>query len=361
MCSSDLSANRLRSAVDRRPPPTPSVGAHQPVDVDLAGRTVEHHEPVAQGDHPCDPVEEAELVSDVLWGLGVVAVEERTTSDANVVELWTSLGDEPVDHLVQRRERTARAVPLRSVPYRPRRDVDLRLPESASKQYEEVLKSQEKTRGDADASLMAPLRQMVKLDLLVTQATKAEHRDRLAALVSEHADADPIERGLSFAVLGDWAIVANDGTGARDYYKQAWTSITQNPQFDVAGYFSAPSMIDFVAPLSSVDQNLRSRPYAWGQIQFNFNVAPDGLPANVTIVGLGDDQEPTLIQSQYNRRLRETHFRPRLVAGEPVLTANVKSTHYYRYYLEKEKKEKKSRNKAKGRDEEEPAAEKSKG
>ena len=40
-------------------------------------------------------VEEAELVSDVLWGLGVVAVEERTTSDANVVELWTSLGDEP--------------------------------------------------------------------------------------------------------------------------------------------------------------------------------------------------------------------------------------------------------------------------
>ena len=48
------------------------------------------------------------------------------------------------------------------------------------KQYEEVLKSQEKTRGDADASLMAPLRQMVKLDLLVTQATKAEHRDRLA-------------------------------------------------------------------------------------------------------------------------------------------------------------------------------------
>ena len=236
-----------------------------------------------------------------------------------------------------------------------------RLPESASKQYEEVLKSQEKTRGDADASLMAPLRQMVKLDLLVTQATKAEHRDRLAALVSEHADADPIERGLSFAVLGDWAIVANDGTGARDYYKQAWTSITQNPQFDVAGYFSAPSMIDFVAPLSSVDQNLRSRPYAWGQIQFNFNVAPDGLPANVTIVGLGDDQEPTLIQSQYNRRLRETHFRPRLVAGEPVLTANVKSTHYYRYYLEKEKKEKKSRNKAKGRDEEEPAAEKSKG
>lgn len=38
---------------------------------------------------------EAELASDVLWGLGVVAVEERITADASVVELWTSLGDEP--------------------------------------------------------------------------------------------------------------------------------------------------------------------------------------------------------------------------------------------------------------------------
>jgi hypothetical protein len=72
----------------------------------------------------------------------------------------------------------------------------------------------------------------------------------------------------------------------------------------------------------------------------------------VTIVGLRDDQDPTPIQSQYNRRLRETHFRPRLVAGNPVLTANVKSTHYYRYYLEKEKK---TRGKGKGRDTDEDA------
>jgi hypothetical protein len=111
-------------------------------------------------------------------------------------------------------------------------------------------------------------------------------------------------------------------------------------------------MIDFIAPLNAVDRNTRSRPYAWAQIQLNFNVSPDGLPSNVTIVGLRDDQEPTPIQSQYNRRLRETHFRPRLVAGNPVLTANVKSTHYFRYYLEKEKK---TRGKGKGRDTDEDA------
>ena len=38
------------------------------------------------------PPGEVELASDVLWSLGVVAVEERDAGD--VVELWTSLGDE---------------------------------------------------------------------------------------------------------------------------------------------------------------------------------------------------------------------------------------------------------------------------
>ena len=222
-----------------------------------------------------------------------------------------------------------------------------RLPESASKQYAEVLKSQTTTHGDTDVALFGPLRQIVKIDLLITQVGKPEHRDQLAMLVEHLPDADVVERGLSLAVLGDWAIVANDSAGARGYYNQAWAALSQNPQFDVSSYFSAPTMIDFIAPLNPVDRNTRSRPYAWTQIQFNFNVSPDGLPANVTVVGLGDDQEPTPIQSQYNRRLRETHFRPRLAAGYPVLTTNVKSTHYFRYYLEKEKK---TRSKGKGRD-----------
>jgi tetratricopeptide (TPR) repeat protein len=215
-----------------------------------------------------------------------------------------------------------------------------RLPESASKQYEEVLKTQEAAHGDANAALLTPLRQLVKIDLLIAQATKPERRDRLAMLLDQTPDADPIERGLSLAVLGDWAIVANDPAAARDYYQRAWTALAQNSQFDVAAYFNAPSMIDFVAPLNAVDRNEHSRPYAWAQIQFNFNVSAEGLPSNVTIVGLGEDQDPTPIQSQYSRRLRETHFRPRVVAGNPVATTNVKSTHYFRYYLEKEKRKK---------------------
>ncbi|MGB8862414.1 MAG: 50S ribosomal protein L11 methyltransferase [Ilumatobacteraceae bacterium] len=39
---------------------------------------------------------QVELASDALWGLGVVAVEERTGAD-DTVELWTSLGDDAVE------------------------------------------------------------------------------------------------------------------------------------------------------------------------------------------------------------------------------------------------------------------------
>jgi ribosomal protein L11 methyltransferase len=40
------------------------------------------------------PLDDVELESDVLWGLGVVAIEERAGDDPRRIELWTSLGDD---------------------------------------------------------------------------------------------------------------------------------------------------------------------------------------------------------------------------------------------------------------------------
>ena len=41
------------------------------------------------------PLGDVELASDVLWGLGVVAIEERPASSAASVDLWTAVGDDP--------------------------------------------------------------------------------------------------------------------------------------------------------------------------------------------------------------------------------------------------------------------------
>jgi tetratricopeptide (TPR) repeat protein len=212
-----------------------------------------------------------------------------------------------------------------------------RLPESAREQYEEVLSSQESRLGGADAGLMAPLRELVQLDLLVAQGAETQRRDRLAALLEQSQNATPVDRGLSLALLGDWASVTGDTAAAADYYREAWRSLSMADNVDVAQYFSKPTMIDFVPPLSAVDRNERSKPYTWAEIVLEFDVSAEGLPSDVRV--MTRDQRTSSLQARYSRRMRETHFRPRLVAGEPVATTNVRSTHYARRYVENDEEE----------------------
>jgi tetratricopeptide (TPR) repeat protein len=90
-----------------------------------------------------------------------------------------------------------------------------RLPESAREQYEEVLKSQESRLGETDSGLLPPLREMVSLDLLVTQGADTEQRDRLAAVLEQSGNVTAVDRGLTLALLGDWALVTGDAATAR--------------------------------------------------------------------------------------------------------------------------------------------------
>ena len=212
-----------------------------------------------------------------------------------------------------------------------------RLPESAREQYQEVLSAQEGRLGETDAGLLSPLRELVQLDLLVAQGPAPERRDRLAAVLEQSDNATPVERGLTLALLGDWAIVTGDAATAADYYREAWRTLSMNPEVDVAGYFRKPTMIDFVPPLSPVDRNERSKRYTWAEIALEFDVSASGLPSDVRV--MTRDQRTASLQARYNRRLRETHFRPRLVAGEPVATTNVRSTHYVRRYVENDEEE----------------------
>lgn len=217
-----------------------------------------------------------------------------------------------------------------------------RMTVSARQQYEAVLKSQETQVGSTDAALLTPLRQLAKIDLTMTQGESDEAYTRLVAVLEQNPDADPVERGLSLAMLGDWATVKGDLVGAREHYRQAWTVLEGAPDVDVAAFFAKPVMLDFIAPLSSVDRGERSKPYAWTAITFEFELSADGRPFNVRAVGREGPLSP--VESRYSRRLRETHFRPRLVGGEPVATDNVQSTHYFRFYVDDDEDKKRSTN-----------------
>jgi tetratricopeptide (TPR) repeat protein len=207
-----------------------------------------------------------------------------------------------------------------------------RLPVSAQEQYSLVLQTQDTALGTMAPELIGPVRQLAKLDLLLTQGETIEHRDRLATLLQQNPDSDPLERGLALAQLGDWATVAGDTPTAHDYYRRAWQTLLARDDVDVADYFGKPAMIDFIAPLNAVDRGDRSDPYAWAQVVLEFDVSAAGLPSNVKIV----DSATGPLQQRYVRRVRETHFRPRLVDGQAVATTNVRATQLFRYYVDED-------------------------
>lgn len=203
---------------------------------------------------------------------------------------------------------------------------------SAREQYEQVLKSQETQLGAEHPGLLSPLRQLVKVDLIMGQGDDDAAYRRLVSILDVNLEVDTVERGLSLATLGDWATVSGDPAAAREYYRRAWAALSARADLDAAAFFAEPVMLDFIAPLSPVDRGTRSQPYSWGSMVFELDVSAEGRALNVEAVDAGG--EPSPLATRYTRRLRETHFRPRLVDGEPVALSDVQFTHYFRYYVD---------------------------
>ena len=200
-----------------------------------------------------------------------------------------------------------------------------RLRLSAREQYAKALALQEQALGSTDPELLPPLRNLVKIDMLLGDGPEA--RDRLAVLIEGNPEIAPLERARSLAILGDWALVQGDTEFASEYYRQAYASA---PEEELDDLFGEPVMIDFVPPLSSVDRGTRSRPYAWGSIAVEFDVSAEGRAFDVVVVAA---DPPEIMDAAYTRRIRETHFRPRLDAGNPEAIERVRFTHYFRYYV----------------------------
>jgi tetratricopeptide (TPR) repeat protein len=203
-----------------------------------------------------------------------------------------------------------------------------RLKVSAREHFEKALAIGTSELGESDPSVLEALRQVAAIDLALGHESAS--RDRLERVLAENPDIEPREAGLSLAVLGDWAIADGDVELARTLYARAYRSIAASGAGAAGAVFAAPRMLDFVPPISSVDRAARSRPWSWGTVELGFDVGTDGRPRNVETLAI---TPPDDVGSEYNRRLRETHFRPRLVDGAPVATSNVRFTHNFRYYV----------------------------
>lgn len=204
-----------------------------------------------------------------------------------------------------------------------------RMPVSAREQYEKVVAIRQKAAGSTDAGLLEPLRAMTRIDMQLGHGEQAH--DRLVEVLSTNTDYGARERALSLAVLGDWALVHDDADEAREQYLAAYEALAASDPKAAETTFATPSMIDFIAPLSPVDRAERRKPYAWGDVVLRFDVSADGRASNVTTTSIDPENR---IGAEYERRVLETHFRPRLAAGRPAATRGVEFHHLFRYYVD---------------------------
>lgn len=187
---------------------------------------------------------------------------------------------------------------------------------------------------DPDASVaerLEPLSELVRIDI-VTGEQSAARRELLATLEAS-GGAQPQARSSALAVLGDGALAANDIEQAFHYYRDAFSVLQRISAEAAAEFFASPRMVNFVPPASPVDLSRSEDDYAWGHITARFAVSAEGRAEQVVITSAAPQG---LMDAAYRRRLTAAVFRPRLVAGEPVRTREVRFNHEFRYFVDGE-------------------------
>ena len=197
----------------------------------------------------------------------------------------------------------------------------------AREQYEDVIEIQESHLGGYSGVLLKPLRELVRIDILSGDRSSA--RRRLEEILELGTDISAAERARSLAVLGDWALTNGQLEIALSHYRDADAVLAADEDSQAAALFSSPALINFIPPPSPVDRTGGTKPYEWGAISADFEISAEGRATNVRIVAA---TPPGLMDARYRRRLMESYFRPRLVAGEPTATPHVRFTHQFRYF-----------------------------
>ena len=198
----------------------------------------------------------------------------------------------------------------------------------AREEYEAVLDIQRDAFGDKAGRLLIPLSRLTSIDIRLGDSRSA--RGQMVRLLESTTNATPFQRASALAVLGDWELVRNRVEAAQNYYREAFEALGGEQPSLAEEFFSSPQLLDFVPPASAADWQSNPSSYAWGFIEAQFDVSPDGKATNIVI---SRSNPPLLMNALYARRLAEARFRPRLVDGAPTPTASVSYSHEFRYLV----------------------------
>lgn len=216
----------------------------------------------------------------------------------------------------------------------------------ASRQaFQEARRIIQQTRGKQDPALV---------DALVGEALTYTSEGDLAAGVAmlnralDVLDAqparDPLKRADVLVALGDLHMLFRRTTTAREHYGEAWRSLEGgDPALSAQreAYFAQPTRITgpLLPEVVDADGKARAAPrtgagYASGSVSARFSVDADGLARDPVIV---EAIPAGLIDRKVLRAITQGVYRPRLVDGVSVATAEAHLHHSYRYLRTGEK------------------------
>ena len=198
---------------------------------------------------------------------------------------------------------------------------------TAREHYQDAIEILENHFDEHASEQLKPLRELVRIDILSGESSSA--RRRLEETLEVGTGISAYERALSLAVLGDYSLATRRTEAGLARYREAFAALAADDVSAAAALFANPTLIDFIPPASPVDRASDVSTYAWGSITAEFEITANGLARDVEIVSA---TPPTLMDARYRRRLMESYFRPRLVAGEPVATSSVRFSHRFRYF-----------------------------
>jgi len=202
-----------------------------------------------------------------------------------------------------------------------------RMREKARDHYEDAVDILEEHLDEYAVELLRPLRELVRIDILTGKRSFA--RRRLEEMLELDAAFSALERARSLAVLGDWSLATGREEPGLAHYRAAYATLATVDAAAATALFATPALINFVPPAGPVDRAAGISSYEWGSITAVFEISANGRASSVEIVAA---TPPGLMNARYGRRLMESYFRPRLVAGEPVATTQVRFTHRFRYF-----------------------------
>ncbi|MFL2546678.1 MAG: hypothetical protein ACJ0SL_04875 [Candidatus Rariloculaceae bacterium] len=197
----------------------------------------------------------------------------------------------------------------------------------ARRNYIDALDVIETELGDEAPERLKPLRELVRIDILTGETSSALRR--LEAALEFGSGISPAERALSLAALGDYSMATRRVEAGITRYRAAYAVLAADDATAAAEMFANPELIDFIPPASPVDRTTRDSSYEWGEITVDFKISANGLATLAEVVAA---TPPGLMDARYQRRLLESYYRPRFVAGEPATTESVRFTHRFRYF-----------------------------